>query len=68
MTVKRKSRTAKPTLKNVLRVAQNFKPFSEGELANLRTQAAKLAGPMLEDWKRATEQHAGLNRPIHTDG
>jgi uncharacterized protein len=48
-----------------VRIAQSFKPFASARMAELRTQAARLAGPKFEDWKRNTEQ-AGLPAP-HTD-
>jgi len=34
-----------------VRIAQQFKPLAEGELAKIRERAAKLKGPQLEDWK-----------------
>ncbi len=53
-------------LEDDVRVAKSFKPLAEAELAGLRKQAAPLAGPKLEDWKRDKEQ-AGVAYPRHTD-
>jgi predicted aldo/keto reductase-like oxidoreductase len=39
-------------LEDDVRVATNFKPFAETQLAALREKAAPLKGPGLEDWKR----------------
>src|SRR5437016_3709900 len=39
-----------------VRVAQQFKPMPPQQLARIREQAAKFAGPQLEDWKRNTER------------
>lgn len=50
--------TAIGQLEDDVRIAQSFKPLSEGDLAVLRTRAQKLAGPALEDWKRGTERAA----------
>jgi predicted aldo/keto reductase-like oxidoreductase len=36
-----------------VRIASAFQPFSEAEMADLREIAKELAGPQLEDWKRA---------------
>jgi predicted aldo/keto reductase-like oxidoreductase len=35
-----------------VRIAQQFKPYTEAELAQLRERAQPLSGPQLEDWKR----------------
>jgi predicted aldo/keto reductase-like oxidoreductase len=37
-----------------VRIAQEFSPYSEAEMAEIRKRAAELAGPDLEDWKRNT--------------
>jgi len=37
-----------------VRIAKQFKPLSEQQLATLRETAAKFKGPQLEDWKRNT--------------
>jgi predicted aldo/keto reductase-like oxidoreductase len=42
-----------------VRVAQQFKPLAEEEMAALRTRASKLAGPALEDWKPNVKASAG---------
>ena len=49
-----------------VRIAQSFQPFESARMEELRKQAARMAGPRLEDWKRNTEQ-AGV-RATHTDG
>lgn len=41
-----------------VRIATAFQPFNETEMADLRTAAERLAGPQLEDWKRAPEAAA----------
>jgi predicted aldo/keto reductase-like oxidoreductase len=41
-----------------VRIAQQFKPMDEQQLAEIRKRAAPLKGPQLEDWKRNTEQAA----------
>lgn len=38
-----------------VRVAQQFKPLNEQQMAALRETASKLKGPQLEDWKRNTQ-------------
>ncbi len=48
-----------------VRIAQQFQPMSETQLAELRQKAARFKGPQLEDWKRDTER-AGL--PRYRDG
>jgi uncharacterized protein len=47
------------------RIACQFKPLDEAKLTSIRAEAAKFAGPKLEDWKRDTQSaRAGT----HTDG
>ena len=48
-----------------VRIAKQFSPLSENEMASLRTTAAKFAGPQLEDWKRNTQTGS---TPIYRDG
>jgi uncharacterized protein len=38
-----------------VRIAQEFKPLGEEQLAALRQRVEKLKGPQLEDWKINTE-------------
>jgi hypothetical protein len=38
-----------------VRIAQQFKPLSEEQLAQIRAKGARLKGPQLEDWKINTE-------------
>jgi predicted aldo/keto reductase-like oxidoreductase len=38
-----------------VRIAQQFKPLAEEQLAEIRERAAKFKGPQTEDWKRNTE-------------
>ena len=38
-----------------VRIAQQFKPYAEAELALLRKRAQRLGGAHLEDWKRDTQ-------------
>jgi predicted aldo/keto reductase-like oxidoreductase len=46
-----------------VRIAQEFQPLNEEQLTGLRTTAAKLKGPGLEDWKRDTRTGlAGTHR------
>jgi predicted aldo/keto reductase-like oxidoreductase len=42
-----------------VRIAKNFKPLAEDQIAQLRDTGAKLKGPQLEDWKRNIEDKAG---------
>jgi predicted aldo/keto reductase-like oxidoreductase len=39
-----------------VRIAQQFKPMNEQQLAEVRQRASKFKGPQLEDWKRNTER------------
>ena len=39
-------------LEDDVRIAQQFKPFSEKKMAALRERAGRISGPRLEDWKR----------------
>ncbi|MGA7341322.1 MAG: aldo/keto reductase [Terracidiphilus sp.] len=41
-----------------VRIAQQFKPLDEEQLAQIREKAAKFKGPQLEDWKINTETAA----------
>jgi predicted aldo/keto reductase-like oxidoreductase len=38
-----------------VRIAQQFTPFDEAKLDQIRERAAKIKGPLLEDWKKNTE-------------
>jgi hypothetical protein len=42
-----------------VRIARQFKPLAEDQLAQIRAQGAKLKGPQLEDWKKNIEEKAG---------
>ena len=48
-----------------VRIAQQFKPLSEKQLADLRQKVVQLKGPRLEDWKVDTERGA---ESTHQDG
>jgi len=48
-----------------VRIAQQFKPMSEDQLARVRKIGEKMAGPRLENWKKDTKQSSG---PRHHDG
>jgi uncharacterized protein len=48
-----------------VRIAKEFRPFTESELTALRTRGQKLGGPEVENWKRNTQQ-AGA--PRYRDG
>ncbi|MGC2403884.1 MAG: aldo/keto reductase [Acidobacteriaceae bacterium] len=48
-----------------VRIAQQFKPLNEMQLAAIREQGAKLKGPQFEDWKVNTETGAA---GTHRDG
>ena len=48
-----------------VRIAQQFKPLGDEEIAQIREKAAKLKGPQLEDWKIDTERGAAST---HRDG
>ncbi len=56
-------------LEDDVRIAKEFKPFSEEQMAALRERAKSIKGPLLEDWKRNVETHvAMLNRPAYAGG
>jgi hypothetical protein len=44
-----------------VRIAQQFKPLAEAQLAQIRAEGAKLKGPQLEDWKRKIQDKAGTS-------
>ena len=48
-----------------VRVAQQFKPMPEQQMAALRDRAKRMAGPRLENWKRDSQRAAAFR---HTDG
>jgi uncharacterized protein len=53
-------------LEDDVRIAKEFKPFSEGQMVALRERAKSIKGPLLEDWKRNVEpQVAMLDRPAY---
>jgi uncharacterized protein len=45
-----------------VRIAQQFKPLAEEEMARIRKEAEGMAGPRLEGWKRDTQQRASAYR------
>lgn len=45
-----------------VRIAQQFKPLDEQEMARIRKSAEHMAGPRLEGWKRDTQQRASAYR------
>jgi predicted aldo/keto reductase-like oxidoreductase len=49
-----------------VRIARQFKPLAEDQLAQIRERGAKLKGPRLEDWKIDTERAAAGD--THQDG
>jgi len=49
-----------------VRIAQQFKPLSGAQMAELRERAAGLAGPRLENWKRDVNKQASAHR--YSDG
>jgi len=48
-----------------VRVAQQFQPMGQSQMADLRSTVAHLAGPNLEDWKRSRENATSR---IYRDG
>jgi len=51
-----------------VRFAQEYEPLSAGEMDHLRTRAAHIAGPDLEDWKKPLlAADAGRRTPLHDD-
>ena len=48
-----------------VRIAQQFTPMSQQQLAELRQKAEKFKGPLLEDWKRNNER---ASAPMYRDG
>jgi aryl-alcohol dehydrogenase-like predicted oxidoreductase len=49
-----------------VRIAQQFQPMPAAQMAKLREQAKRLAGPRLENWKRDPAQRASA--PPYRDG
>jgi len=49
-----------------VRIAQQFKPLSQEQMAKLREDAKSSAGPRLENWKRDVNQRAAA--PRYSDG
>jgi uncharacterized protein len=49
-----------------VRIAQQFKPMPEQQMAQLRQRAGKLAGPRLENWKRDVDRQTSVSP--HSDG
>jgi len=49
-----------------VRIAQQFRPMTETQMADVRKRAARLAGPRLENWKRDPSQRASA--PGYRDG
>jgi predicted aldo/keto reductase-like oxidoreductase len=45
-----------------VRIAQQFQPMPEQQMAALRERAKRLAGPRLENWKRDSSQRASTFR------
>ena len=48
-------------LEDDIRIAREFKPFTETEMAAVRTKASRVAGAALEDWKRNLRETAQIN-------
>lgn len=48
-----------------VRIARQFKPMSEEQIARVRKMGEKMAGPRLENWKKDTKRSSG---PRHHDG
>jgi predicted aldo/keto reductase-like oxidoreductase len=48
-----------------VRIARQFKPLSQDQLAGIRKRADRFKGPGLEDWKINTQQ---ANAPVYRDG
>jgi predicted aldo/keto reductase-like oxidoreductase len=49
-----------------VRIAKQFQPLSETQMADVRKRASQVAGPHLENWKRDPTQKAGV--PRYRDG
>jgi len=54
-------------LEDDVRIAQEFRPLADKQMASLRERAARMKGPITEDWKRNTET-ASLVRPYEYAG
>jgi predicted aldo/keto reductase-like oxidoreductase len=48
-----------------VRIAQEFRPLSETEMATVRRRAEKLGGPEIENWKKNTQRAEAV---IYRDG
>ena len=56
-------------LEDDVRVAQNFKPYNDEQMAALRQRAVEIKGPTLEEWKRNVEATASIgSRRPYRDG
>jgi aryl-alcohol dehydrogenase-like predicted oxidoreductase len=49
-----------------VRIAKEFQPLNEIELAAMRKRGARLGGPRLEDWKKSTESAAVYRDGVQT--
>ena len=52
-------------LEDDVRIARQFKPLTEDQMAQLRVKGAQFKGPQLEDWKRNLQTSSA---GTHTDG
>lgn len=55
-------------LEDDVRIAQQFKPLTQAQMASLRERAQGIKGPRLEDWKRNVETQVGLSAPAEYVG
>ena len=55
-------------LEDDVRIAREFKSFGQEQMAELREQAEKLAGPELEDWKRDINSAQVISSTEHLHG
>jgi len=56
-------------LEDDVRIAQQFKPLDATQIAALQKRAERIKGPLLEDWKKNTEQKVSwLERPEYIGG
>lgn len=56
-------------LEDDVRIAQSFQPLAADQIAALQKRAARIKGPLLEDWKKNTEAKISLlHRPEYVGG
>jgi len=55
-------------LEDDVRIAQGFRPLDQAQMASLRQRAARVKGPIFEDWKRNVETASAPRRYEYAGG